>query len=157
MKETLRYVELGFASGLRTTVAPSQLSRHLAELPERGALEGTASAFLARESVRETLQIATAGEMIADKLPFVPDRTGAGPLLGRMACGAVAGGVLAELAGESPARGALLGAAGAVAGAFGGYHARRALTERLRLPDLPVALLEDVLALTLAGRAVRGE
>jgi uncharacterized membrane protein len=45
--------------------------------------------------------------------------------------------------------GAALGAIGAVTGAYAGYHARTRTVGVLKLPDVPVALAEDLL--TIAG------
>ena len=42
--------------------------------------------------------------------------------------------------------GAVLGAFGGVVGCFGGYYARTRAVKTLGAPDLPVALLEDVVA-----------
>ena len=39
---------------------------------------------------------------------------------------------------------------GAVAGTFGGYHARRNLVRSLKVPDFVVAMLEDLIALGAA-------
>lgn len=54
------------------------------------------------------------------------------------------------------ARGALLGGAAAIVAAYAGYHARRMLVHNIGLPDLPVALCEDVLAIGIARGALRG-
>jgi uncharacterized membrane protein len=43
----------------------------------------------------------------------------------------------------------MLGAIGAVAGSYGGYYARSGIETATGLPDLPVALGEDTVALTL--------
>jgi uncharacterized membrane protein len=99
--------------------------------------------------------VAAVGEMIADKLPGVPDRIESGPLLGRAVLGAVAGGVLARRNRESGVLGALLGGTAALVAAHAGFQARRALTRTAGLPDLPVALCEDALALALARHALR--
>jgi uncharacterized membrane protein len=40
-----------------------------------------------------------------------------------------------------------LGAAGGVAGAFGGYQARTRLVKALKVPDFAIATLEDALAI----------
>jgi uncharacterized membrane protein len=42
--------------------------------------------------------------------------------------------------------GALVGAAGGVAGCFGGYQARTRLVKALGKPDIYVALIEDAVA-----------
>jgi uncharacterized membrane protein len=89
--------------------------------------------------------------MVADKLPGIPARIQLLPLLGRAASGAVAGAALSDADGEEWATGAALGAAAAVASAFGTYTLRRALTRELGLPDLLVAIVEDMAALA-AGK-----
>lgn len=155
MDELLPYAGIGLACGLRSMVGPAELSRHLSELPSNRPVP-RASSLLADRSVRESLQLAAAGEMVVDKLPFVPDRIAPGPLIGRALSGALAAGVLAESRGESRLRCALVGAVSAVTGAFLGYHLRRAITGRAGVPDLPVALLEDAMAIALARRALRG-
>jgi uncharacterized membrane protein len=40
-----------------------------------------------------------------------------------------------------------LGAAGGVAGAFGGYQVRTRLVKALKVPDLVIAILEDAVAI----------
>ena len=135
--------------------APSQLSRYLSD-SRAGAASGSVARFLARREVRSFLQVAYIGEMIADKLPSIPDRIEPGPLLGRAVLGSMAGGVFAQLQGESGVLGAALGGAAALAGSYAGYHARRALVRESGLPDLPVALCEDVISLLLARTALRG-
>jgi uncharacterized membrane protein len=52
--------------------------------------------------------------------------------------------------------GAVVGALAAAASTFAAYHLRRALTTGVGLPDLPVALAEDVAAVLLAEAALRG-
>lgn len=153
MTPLLRCAELGAASGLRSMAAISQTSRWLAGSAERRP-EGAAADILSRSWVSALLQLAAIGEMAADKLPFIPDRIAPGPLLGRAAAGAVAGGVLARRSRESGALGALLGGIGAVVAAHAGFHVRRALTRGAGLPDLPVALGEDVLAIAIARHAL---
>jgi uncharacterized membrane protein len=154
MTGLLRSAELGAASGLRSMAAPAGLSRRLAG--SRGDRPGGVLAdLLARTPTRSLLEMAALGEMIADKLPGIPDRIEPGPLLGRAVFGALAGGVLARRNRESGALGALLGGAAALLAAHAGFRARRALTRTAGLPDLPVALCEDALALALARHAVR--
>src|SRR5205085_2273003 len=94
---------LGFASGLRTFTGPAALahSRRLG----------------GGDRVARGLTVAAAGELVGDKLPAVPARTAPGPLAERVVAGALVGHVAAGPAG------AALGAAAAVAGAFGGRWA----------------------------------
>jgi uncharacterized membrane protein len=62
--------------------------------------------------------------------------------------------VLGTTAGR-PALGALLGAAGAVAGTLGGFRARARLARAFGR-DLPAALVEDAVAIAVAVLAVLG-
>lgn len=56
-------------------------------------LPGTPVAeFLARKPVRSLLQMMALGEMMADKLPSIPDRIEPGPLVGRVFLSGAAGG-----------------------------------------------------------------
>jgi uncharacterized membrane protein len=147
MDPLVRCLLLGASSGVRTFSGPLVLGL-------RGA-DGLSGPLGAR-GARALLGVAAVGEMVADKLPGVPDRIRSGALLGRTVAGAVCGGMLAHGLGAPAVRGALLGGAGAVAGAHLGFAARRALTQRVGLPDWPVALGEDLLCLALARWAVAG-
>lgn len=94
-------------------------------------------------------RLAAAGELIVDKLPFAPSRLMPGPLVVRALSGALCGRELARRAQASKPLGTLAGALGALAGSYGGYYARRAVTAR-SVPDFPIALVEDSLAVGLA-------
>ncbi len=94
--------------------------------------------------------LAAAGELVADKLPFIPARTSPPALAVRVLAGALCGRALAQRR-EAPALlGVTCGALGALAGSYGGYRARMYLTTARGWPALPVALGEDVLTLVLA-------
>jgi uncharacterized membrane protein len=109
-----------------------------------------AGALVARGRAPRVLLLATAGELVGDKLPFAPSRLERGPLLGRAVSGAVTAVVLG-----GARRGALLGAAGALAGAWAGARARAALSGGGVRSDLPGALAEDAAALALAWAVTR--
>lgn len=149
-----RALLLGAISGMRSLMGAALLSSEIAHRHRR-ALEGTPLAPLANENVAKTLSVLSAGEVLADKLPFVPSRTDPGPLAGRALFGALAGAALCAEERESIAAGAVVGAAAAVAATFGAYHLRRWLTKRVGLPDTVVALAEDSLAYTLGRQALR--
>ena len=91
-------------------------------------------------------------EIITDKMPRTPARTQPVPLLIRLIIGGACG---YFLIGATPWIGALCGVIGALIGSYGGYLLRRMLTKQVGLPDLPVALAEDVVAILLAIVAVR--
>lgn len=113
-------------------------------------LDGTPLAFLGSAPARYLLLAAMLGELVADKLPFTPARTGIGPFTARIVSGALTGAALAVGSGASLVAGAVAGALGAVAGTLGGYRARTGVVRSLGVPDLPVALAEDVVAVGTA-------
>lgn len=92
------------------------------------------------------LGLLATGELVADKLPFVPARTSPPALIARMVTGGLTGACLAGAGGAGTTAGAVAGIAGAVVGAFGGYQARTRSTRALGTPDVVVAMLEDVVA-----------
>ena len=86
-------------------------------------------------------------ELVADKLPKTPSRTAPPGLIARIVMGGLSGACVAAGGGQGVLPGAALGAVGGVAGCFGGYQARTRLVKALRVPDLYVALFEDVVAI----------
>lgn len=109
-------------------------SRTLVRAMGFGALTGVRSmagpAALAFESdgpVKNVVGLLAAGEMIADKTPFVGDRIDAAPLAARAVMGGIVGGVVAYEAHESVLLGGLLGASAAIAAAHLAYRLRKSL------------------------------
>ena len=90
------------------------------------------------------------GELIGDKLPQTPNRIALFPLIARAVFGAGVSAILASTILLPVAIGAALGAISAVAGAFIGFHIRRYITVVRGVPDLPIALVEDAVTITLA-------
>jgi uncharacterized membrane protein len=135
---------LGILAGLRS-MTPMAIVAWAARLG-RLDLDPTPLAFLGSAAAAWFFAAAALGELVADKLPFTPNRTALGPFVGRLLTGALSGGALAAGAGGSLAGGAVAGAVGAVAGTFGGYRARTGLVQALGTPDWVVAVMEDVIA-----------
>jgi uncharacterized membrane protein len=140
-------VGIGFLSGLRA-FTPLALVSWVASwgwIP----LGGSRLAFLGTTTGAVIVSILALGELVGDKLPRTPNRTQAGPLAARLLTGALSAAAICVSAGQTWLLGVFIGAIGSVGGAFGGYHARRVLVKRLRIPDLIVALVEDFV--TIAG------
>ena len=139
---------IGFVAGLRSFTAPAAVSwaAHLGWLN----LHDSPLWFMGTTAAVAILSILALAELVADKLPFTPNRTSAGPQVGRIVMGGLSGACLGVSAGQGVPLGAVLGGAGAVAGAFAGYQARRRLVEGLGARDLAVALSEDLVAIALA-------
>lgn len=135
---------LGCVCGLRSMTAPAVVAwgAHLGWLHFSGGF----FSFFANRITLFVFSLFALGELVADKLPFIPARTEAGPLGVRIIFGALCGAALCvgSPAGAGILPGAVLGAAGGLAGAFAGYHYRHSLAGRV--PDLVLALIEDVVA-----------
>jgi uncharacterized membrane protein len=83
-------------------------------------------------------------EMVVDKLPIAPRRTSAVALVPRALAGAFAGAALSTVHRRGWALGSVLGAMGAIAGAFVAYRLRMMLETR-KVPTLLSGLGEDAL------------
>lgn len=95
-------------------------------------------------------------ELAGDKLPSAPARTAWYAVALRILTGGFGGAAVFSALGGSFALGALIGAAGALAGTYGGYAWRTRVRERLGGPDIVYALVEDVVSIALAfGVALR--
>lgn len=134
---------IGVIAGLRSMTAPAAVSwaARLGWLH----LENTGLAFLGYAATPYILSVLAVGELIIDKLPKTPSRKAPVPFIGRIVigalCGAALGATSAGLIG-----GLLAGVLGAVAGTLGGYEFRARLVRAIGGKDLPIALLEDVIA-----------
>jgi uncharacterized membrane protein len=136
---------MGCVCGLRSMTGPAVVcwAAHLGWLQ----LDGTWLGFLHHPASLVVFTLLAIGELIADKLPFIPKRTMIGPLAVRFVFGTACGYAVTLFAGHAVFPFALAGGLGGLAGGFGGYHLRRWLTAGRGLPDLPVALVEDLLAI----------
>jgi uncharacterized membrane protein len=134
---------IGFFAGLRSLTAPATTAwaARLGWLK----LEGLLALIGSIPSVAIFTLLAIL-ELVADKLPRTPSRTSPPGLIARIVTGALTGACVAASGGQGIPVGALLGAAGGVVGCFGGYQARTRLVKALGVPDIYVALLEDLVA-----------
>ena len=143
---------LGLAAiaGLRSMAAPALLARAV----RRGDLDAPNLPSLAKKEVSGLLSILAAGEMAADKTPFIPARTSAPALLGRLLSGALVGATLFASEGRHGSSGAVLGALSALGAAYAGEGLRAAGT-RKGIPDPILGTLEDRAILTIGTRILR--
>ncbi len=109
-------------------------------------LENTWLAFLGYSATPYILSVLAIGELIADKLPKTPSRKSPPGFGGRIVSGALSGAALGAAGGEMIG-GLVAGILGAVAGTFGGYEFRARLVKAIGGNDLPIALLEDAIAI----------
>lgn len=135
---------IGVIAGLRSLTAPAVVSwaAHIGWLH----LENTWLAFLGYAFTPYILSILAIGELIADKLPKTPSRKAPMPFAARVVIGALCGAALGA-PGQALVGGLLSGVLGAVAGTLGGYELRVRLVRAIGGNDLPIALLEDAVAI----------
>ena len=135
---------IGVVAGLRSMTPPAVVS--WAARLGRLHLEDTWLAFLGFAVTPYILSALAIAELINDKLPKTPSRKAPVPFVGRIVSGALCG---AALGGPSQALigGLLAGALGGVAGTLGGYEFRARLVRAIGGHDLPIALLEDAVAI----------
>lgn len=134
---------IGVIAGLRAMTAPAAVSwaARLGWLH----LENTWLAFLGYAATPYILSVLAVGELINDKLPKTPSRKAPPGFIARIVTGALCGAALAAADGGLLA-GLLAGVLGAIAGTLGGYEFRARLVRAIGGKDLPIALLEDAIA-----------
>ena len=136
---------IGIVAGLRSMTAPAIVS--WAGRLHRLDLRDSRLAFFASVAAVYIFSALGIGELVADKLPFVPNRTSLLPMAFRILSGALCGAALCISANRLVPEGALLGGLGAANGALGGFHVRRLLVKHLKIQDIVIALAEDALAI----------
>jgi uncharacterized membrane protein len=137
---------IGIVAGLRSLTAPAVMAwgAHLGWLN----LDGTPLAFVGSTTAVAIFSLLAISELVADKLPMIPKRTAAAPLIARIITGGLCGACLCAAEAKSLFAGTLLGGIGGIIGAFLGYNIRRRLD--LHVKDIVVAICEDVVAVGLA-------
>lgn len=143
---------LGMMTGLRT-MTPIAVVCWFAYFGSDGGhlpLGGTWAFWAGKLVTAIVFTVLAVGEYVGDKRPRTPNRTAPGPLLSRIAFGGLVGAIAATGAKGSLAEGVLLGAVGALAGSFLGYHLRKYLVEWSGRPDWNIAVLEDAFALLVS-------
>lgn len=136
---------LGGLTGLRAFLPLTVLvwMLHLAHV----RILGSPLYFLHKWTPIIVLTILAVAELILDKLPFTPSRLRLPSLIGRVILGAISGVVCGQVWGASWQTSAAAGLVGALAGAWIGHEMRRHWVHGLDWHDLPVALIEDAVAI----------
>ena len=135
---------IGVLAGLRSLTPPMAVSwaARLGWLH----LENTWLAFLGFAATPHILTLLALVELITDKLPKTPSRKAPPGFIARIVTGSLCGAALGAASG-SQIPGLVAGLVGAVAGTFGGYEFRARLVRAIGGKDLPIALLEDAIAI----------
>ena len=135
---------IGVVVGLRSLTAPAAVSwaARLGWLH----LDNTWLAFLGFAITPYILSVLAIGEWIADKLPKTPSRKAPMGFTARIVSGALCGAALGATS-QALVGGLLAGVLGGIAGTLGGYEFRVRLVRAIGGNDLPIALLEDAIAI----------
>ena len=149
---------MGFATlaGMRSMSAPAFLSHYLSRQPHAG-LAGSPLRFLQKPIAANVLKVLAAGEIMADKLPMMPDRIAPPALLGRLLSGALVGAVWYKSRRGSALGGGLLGGLVAVASTFVSYALRTGISKQSGVPGALVGVGEDALVVAGGAALVRGQ
>jgi uncharacterized membrane protein len=134
---------IGVICGLRSMTGPAAVcwAAHLGRLQ----LASTRLSWMSSTAAAWILTILALAEIVNDKLPKTPSRKSPGPFIARIVLGGFSGAAIGAGTG-SLLTAAAAGAAGAIAGTLGGYEFRMGLVRATGGKDLPIALLEDVIA-----------
>jgi uncharacterized membrane protein len=111
-------------------------------------LESTPFSAFKGPGIGRTAAALVVGEMVADKMPFVPNRTDSSALLARAVSGGAAGAAVFKARRQSMLLGAVIGAAAAVGTAYATFYLRKQAARCFQVSDRVVALAEDGIALT---------
>ncbi len=143
---------IGCVAGLRAITAPTAVSwaARLGWLH----LGGTWLAFLGFAWTPWIFTVAAIGELINDKLPKTPSRKIPPQFVTQILTGGLSGAAIGDSSG-SFVLGLLMGAIGAVVGTLAGAELRSRLAKAIGGKDLPIALLEDAVAIVSAFLIVK--
>ena len=143
---------VGVAVGLRSLTPPAVVAwaAHLGWLN----LNNSPLAFMGSIITVVIFSILALFELFVDLQPSTPKRTAPVPLGARILMGGLCGACLYAASSQPLVIGAILGAVGGVIGAFAGYEIRRRSVAALQVKDIFIALLEDLITISLAYFAV---
>jgi uncharacterized membrane protein len=149
---------MGFATlaGMRSMSAPAFLSHYLSRQSHTG-LASSPLRMLQKPFVASALKLVAGSEMVADKMPGMPDRIAPPVLLGRLLSGALVGATWYKSRHGSALGGGLLGGAVAVAATFASYALRMGISKHTKVPVALVGAGEDALVLAGGAALLKGQ
>ena len=124
---------IGAVAGLRSMTAPAAVSRWMEPRALDSGLVHAATALAVAEAV-------------ADKLPFMPNRTEPFSLVWRALSGGLSAAALCSSKRRPAFLGALFGISAAIGASYAAYELRKRATRNLHVPDAVVAVAEDAVA-----------
>jgi uncharacterized membrane protein len=134
---------IGVVAGLRAFTAPAAVA--WAAMLDWIVLDGTWAQWLGHPITVAVFTVLAVGELVTDQLPKTPSRKTPMQFIARLISGGFAGAVIGTAWGYTFG-GLGAGVIGAVIGTLGGYEARKRLVAANGGRDLPIALIEDGVA-----------
>lgn len=129
LKTFWQALSLGLLAGMRTTSATAIVSHLLSNHPS-SKLSGSPLKFIQSEKTAIAFKILCLGELVGDKLPFVPNRTEPGSVTARCLSGGLAGASIFKANNSNALIGGLIGAAAAFSGTLGSYFLRKVIVKK---------------------------
>ena len=139
-------IGLGIVAGMRTASAPA-IAGHILSRHPSGHLSKSYLDFMQSDKVAIVLKVLAAGEFITDKLPSTPNRTKPVGIASRCLSGSLVGASIYKADGNDAYKGALLGAALALASTFASYYLRKITVDKLHIFDPLAGAFEDALVI----------
>ena len=139
---------LGAVTGIRSMMGLAFFSDHADEMKDES---NPALDFLKRPRVAALLKIMAAGEVVMDKLPFIPARTEAAPLIGRVVMGGLVGAAISK---DKWIQGGVVGAGGALGATYAITYLRKILHDDRHIPNVVLGIAEDALVVKAADAIV---
>jgi uncharacterized membrane protein len=141
-------VGLGLIAGMRTFMVPAVLSHMYSRHPSQN-IESSPIKFIQTIPASNVCKVLAVGELIGDKLPTAPNRTGWPGLTGRILSGAFGGATLYRADGKNVFWGGVIGGTAALASTFGCFFLRTAIDSKKFVPNAVVGACEDVIAVSI--------
>ncbi|HTK21213.1 MAG TPA: DUF4126 family protein [Mucilaginibacter sp.] len=135
---------LGLIAGLRS-VSAGAVASHILKQEKPTEDSNKFKRFMHSDGFNTALNVMAVGELIADKLPFVPARTMPAGLAARVLSGGISSAAISKTNGENVILYAVLGSALAAGATYAFYHLRKAAGSRTGIADPLIALAEDAI------------
>lgn len=139
---------LGTVTGLRTFTPMAALCWFA--WTEALPLDGTWASWAAKLPVAILFTVIALAELVADKQPWIPDRTRLYSVATKLVLGGLMGAIVATGLNGAAFEGIILGVLGTLVGTYGGFLVRRELVQKINCRDWQVAVAEDAVAIVCA-------
>jgi uncharacterized membrane protein/uncharacterized protein (UPF0548 family) len=144
----------GTLTGMRSMSGPTLLAaRSQVAGAQPGA--GPAERWLAHPGSALTLGVLACAEMVADKTPWIPPSISPPSVAGRIALGALCGGVQARRWRQRGWAPALVGGLAALTSTFVAYRVRQRTSERFGISTVLLGVVEDAVVIAAAATLFR--